>query len=121
MAWMDAGVTERWYQTGTLQTVDSGLESRWSRCGELDAGFPAVWPVSGAVGMRWATARSPAITVKISGMPVVGREAEMHEPPPWEACSRRRSSAARRRCPAWSGMGVMDGLVSVLQPDDAAP
>ena len=37
------------------------------------------------LGMRWATARSPAITVKISGMPVVGREAEMHEFLFWDA------------------------------------
>jgi hypothetical protein len=30
--------------------------------------------------MRWATARSPAITVKIWAMPVVGRDAEMQAP-----------------------------------------
>jgi hypothetical protein len=37
------------------------------------------------LGTRWATARSPEIMVKIWGMPVVGREAEMQAPPPWDA------------------------------------
>ena len=81
------GLTERWYQTGTLPGPGMrAWESRWRLMRRIDK--PGPGGLAGQVvllGTRWATARSPAIMVKISGMPVVGREAEMQAPPPWDA------------------------------------
>ena len=76
------------------------------------------------LGTRWATARSPAMMVKISGRPVTGRAIDWHWFFDWEAEeSEKKFCVALPTMPSMVVHGLMVESESVEQSDavDEAP
>ena len=115
MAWKGAGLTERWYQTGTLP--GRGMRA-WESTMEVDAanykpGFRRSGRLGGAVGDEVGDGEVASdLRVKIWAMPVVGREAEMH----WAGVLGRGvvgEEVLRRGCDALHGLAWGDGWAGV--------